>query len=247
MRTYRAFTLIELLVVISIIALLIAVLLPALSAARRAARNSVCMSNLKQIGVATSAYGADNEDEIPDMWRSNAGNSSSTLTDMGSVTGPNGIGHLWAGEYMASPQGLYCPEMEGGGFSWSRNSANLDTTPFMKKPPAFTYRPGYIFNPHATYDFSISKFVSTFNLTTISGNDVLAGDMTYDKFDTAHVEVTPQWNMMYGDTHVETIASTGLWNEYLAASGWGWTIGGGWGRVAKHMDNYFEGNDDPSN
>ena len=56
------FTLIELLVVIAIIALLIAILLPALGAARDSARNIQCLANLRQQGIAGSAYTNDHKE-----------------------------------------------------------------------------------------------------------------------------------------------------------------------------------------
>ena len=61
----RGFTLIELLVVIAIIALLIGLTLPALKGARAAARQTGCLSDMRQMGVALHLYVNDNRDSLP--------------------------------------------------------------------------------------------------------------------------------------------------------------------------------------
>ncbi|MCC6821042.1 MAG: DUF1559 domain-containing protein [Verrucomicrobia subdivision 3 bacterium] len=62
-----AFSLMELLVVIAIIALLAALLLPSLSQAKERGKRIACVSNLRQIGIATQLY-ADETKSYPPAW-----------------------------------------------------------------------------------------------------------------------------------------------------------------------------------
>jgi prepilin-type N-terminal cleavage/methylation domain-containing protein/prepilin-type processing-associated H-X9-DG protein len=61
----KAFTLIELLVVIGIIAILAAILFPVFARAKEAGKKTVCLSNIRQIGLATSLYLGDYDGAYP--------------------------------------------------------------------------------------------------------------------------------------------------------------------------------------
>jgi len=65
MHTRKGFTLIELLVVIAIIAILAAVLFPVFAKAREKARQTSCINNCKQLGLAFMQYVQDNDEKFP--------------------------------------------------------------------------------------------------------------------------------------------------------------------------------------
>ena len=60
-----AFTLVELLVVIAIISLLAALLLPVFGRSKARAQNAVCVSQLRQLGVAARLYADENQEVLP--------------------------------------------------------------------------------------------------------------------------------------------------------------------------------------
>src|SRR6266568_8375753 len=66
-RRNPAFTLVELLVVIAIIAILAALIFPAFSRAKESGKGAVCISNLRQAGVALQLYVGDNNNRLPWM------------------------------------------------------------------------------------------------------------------------------------------------------------------------------------
>src|SRR3954451_20028970 len=68
----KGFTLVELLVVIGIIALLISILMRALRKARDSAIRISCASNLRQWGIALTAYAAQNKGRLMETVRADS-------------------------------------------------------------------------------------------------------------------------------------------------------------------------------
>ena len=79
-----AFTLIELLVVIAIIAVLASIAVPAVNGALKRGTGAACLSNLRQIGIATIAYAVDNDMVLP---AAGGGGSPGWAVSIASYTG----------------------------------------------------------------------------------------------------------------------------------------------------------------
>jgi prepilin-type processing-associated H-X9-DG protein/prepilin-type N-terminal cleavage/methylation domain-containing protein len=61
----RAFTVVELLVVISVVSVLMAILMPALASARQRGKAVACLSNLRQMAIASQVYINNNDGFYP--------------------------------------------------------------------------------------------------------------------------------------------------------------------------------------
>ena len=120
MRRY-AFTLIELLVVIAIIAILAAILFPVFAQAKAAAKKTACLSNEKQLGIATSLYLSDNDGALyhhHEQWVLDDGTLVNDLPNNVSGCVGGGFGNSQAEKpwavffqpYMKNRQLLFCPE-----------------------------------------------------------------------------------------------------------------------------------------
>lgn len=86
-----AFTLIELLVVIAIIAVLAGLLLPVMSKAKKAGRGTVCLSNLRQLGLGLQLYVQDNQNRLPFMRDALLGTNSVPATNAVPLPAPDAV------------------------------------------------------------------------------------------------------------------------------------------------------------
>src|SRR4051812_16213592 len=78
MHRRNAFTLIELLVVIAIIAILAAILFPVFAQAREMARKTSCLSNCKQVCLASLMYLQDYDETLNGPAQRRCGNTGPT-------------------------------------------------------------------------------------------------------------------------------------------------------------------------
>jgi prepilin-type N-terminal cleavage/methylation domain-containing protein/prepilin-type processing-associated H-X9-DG protein len=112
MNKRTGFTLIELLVVIAIISILAAILFPVFAQAREKARQTSCLSNMNQIGLAAVMYTEDNDEFLPGEWQWSPGailgNSPYILP--AALTLQQSLQQCELCSYVKSTQVWYCPD-----------------------------------------------------------------------------------------------------------------------------------------
>lgn len=218
-RRTIAFTLIELLVVIAIIAILAGLLFPVFAQAKAAAKKTQCLSNLKQIGSATSLYMNDFDGIFP-----RALDASDKFTpqiwdpfpDFRKEIPNMPMLHEALQPYLKSKEVFHCPSDGGTRILDSHPDQDFVTSPSLYS----TYGSSYFFRTEIAFKtFSDSSFRLPANVNYLfdgaghwhgAGRALERGDLSSGAaYDLLH---TYKYNTLFGDFHAKTLTYDELQN-----------------------------------
>ena len=186
----RKFTLIELLVVIAIIGILSSMLLPSLSEARAKGKIAVCLSNLKQIGIANHSYAADENGSLPLGIIDNGDGSFNQDQDNDNYE----TGLMPHMGYSAKV--FECPGFERSNFSGSSDPRGIEDSSGEIHYAFRTYRPNnfrYTNTPLGSdnrWKNGLIKFNYSLKFSQVASDTILDGDyvrsVSYANFGRSH-------------------------------------------------------------
>jgi len=202
----NGFTLIELLVVIAIIAILAAILFPVFAQAREKARQTQCLSNLKQLGVAFLMYANDYDDTCVAMAPGNGD------------WGENYLGHYGAyaadvpREKTLSYRAQLEPYIKNGRLFACPSDSTVDINWAPEKRfTSYHYRLfigcGSVYAdvpvPYYLSDFELPSQIYIFH-EVLPQHDLRRHPNTPDKNSPYYWSADAKWNLTFADGHVKT-------------------------------------------
>lgn len=172
------FTLIELLVVIAIIAIIAAILFPVFAQAREKARQSTCLSNLRQIGLAIVQYTQDYDEEFHKT-------NSTTTADVEAVPAMYGMGSVSALRAYVNWPWFYAPYVKSIDVFLCPESSN---TASQLTATNWSYNGEYGFNYGLIHGVNVAPWQmnqiptpdTTFMVFDSATSGVINGTKTYD-------------------------------------------------------------------
>jgi prepilin-type N-terminal cleavage/methylation domain-containing protein/prepilin-type processing-associated H-X9-DG protein len=220
----RAFTLIELLVVIAIIAILAAILFPVFAQAKAAAKQTVCLSNQKQVALAAVMYENDYDDTMCQVNSQTDGWAAPNPLPAGVPAGTQYIFQDWWGQDYSNPSGnpTDVTTLNNGLFQPYMKNTQIEACPSVGSYPAITSHLqaeeaganlGYGLNTHLDYE--------PLSLVEFPAETIFSGDSVY-------IDTDPAYE--FGDGPIAFIGSC-IFPEYgLAFSGYDFITGSLQGR-----------------
>ena len=247
MNKRSGFTLIELLVVIAIIAILAAILFPVFAQAREKARTTSCLSNTKQIGMATMMYVQDyDETYFEQLWpggcpASETGYWTDSETLFGTIQ-PKELYPVLLYPYVKNGGIFSCPSYSGTVYTASLALWNCGDPTKTKIVPTMMYSTNeeVFVGPQTLASVDSPSLVGLYgdgNYYTdgpgvcinhkdywLEGGKNGAGDITYYQGNPRH---TGGMNFAFGDGHSKWARGTGpltgvetTWGAFVASGLW---------------------------